>query len=223
MKMRGIIVGTDGSAGSHKALEWAVREAGIRKAPLTVLTVQQPVDDFFGTAIAHPGDHGLTELARKAALAETEEVLDQARDDPCPTSVAIQAVVGVPAEELLRAAVEADMIVVGSRGAGGLKKILLGSVSSHAAHHGNCPVVIIPSNHGPRLPRHRPGRSACTAPGRRERNPAKAVRRAAGDVCLGRRKSTWLQVRTPACPGTKAGGSGTFTHIRDGGRGGRLN
>lgn len=157
MKMRGIIVGTDGSARSHKALEWAVREAGIRKAPLTVLTVQQPVVDFFGTAIAYPSDHELTELARKSALAETEEVLDQACDDPRPTSVAVRAVLGVPAEELLRAAVDADMIVVGSRGAGSLKKILLGSVSSHVVHHGHCPVVIIPSILGPRLPRHRRG------------------------------------------------------------------
>ncbi len=145
MKMHGIIVGTDGSARSHKALEWAVREAGIRKAPLTVLTVQQPVVDFFGTTIAYPGDRELTELARKSALAETEEVLDRTCDDPRPTLVAVQAVCGVPAEELLRAAVDADMIVVGSRGAGSLKKILLGSVSSHVVHHGNCPVVIVPS------------------------------------------------------------------------------
>ncbi len=182
MKMRGIIVGTDGSARSHKALEWAVREAGIRKAPLTVLTVQQLVVDFFGTVIAYPGDHELTELARKSALAETEEVLDQACDDPRPTSVAVQAVLGVPAEELLRAAVDAEMIVVGSRGAGSLKKILLGPVSSHVVHHGHCPVVIIPSIPGRRLPQHRPGRSACTVPRRRERNRARAVRRAAGDI-----------------------------------------
>src|SRR5690242_7221516 len=151
--MRGILVGTDGSARSHRALEWAVREAGIRKAPLTVLTVQQPVTDFIGTAVAYPGDHELTELARKSALAETEEVLDLACDDPRPASVAVQAVFGVPAEELLRAAVDADMIVVGSRGAGSLTKILLGSVSSHVVHHGHCPVVIVPSIPGPRLPR----------------------------------------------------------------------
>lgn len=145
MKMHGIIVGTDGSARSHKALEWAVREAGIRKAPLTVLTVQQPVTDFFGTVVARPGDHDLTELARKSALAETEEALDEVRDVPRPASVAVQAVLGVPAEELLRAAVDADMIVVGSRGSGGRKKILLGSVSSHVVHHGHRPVVIVPS------------------------------------------------------------------------------
>jgi nucleotide-binding universal stress UspA family protein len=145
MKMPGIIVGIDGSARSRKALEWAVREAGIRKAPLTVLTVQQAIVGFFGTTVGYPGDDELTEVAHKTALAETEEVLDQVADDSRPTSVAVKAVLGVPAEELLKAAADADMIVVGSRGAGGFKKLLLGSVSSHAVHHGQCPVVVIPS------------------------------------------------------------------------------
>jgi nucleotide-binding universal stress UspA family protein len=145
MKMPGIIVGIDGSARSHKALEWAVREAGIRNAPLTVLTVQQPAGGFLSTVVADPGDYDLTEQARKTALAEMEEVLDQVSDDTRPTSVAVQAILGVPAEELLKAAVDADMIVVGSRGAGGFKKLLLGSVSSFAVHHGQCPVVVVPS------------------------------------------------------------------------------
>jgi nucleotide-binding universal stress UspA family protein len=54
---------------------------------------------------------------------------------------------GLPAEELLEAAADtdADMIVVGARGTGGFKKLLLGSVSSHLAHHAHCPVVIVPS------------------------------------------------------------------------------
>jgi len=62
-----------------------------------------------------------------------------------PASVAVQAVLGIPAEELLKAAADADMIVVGSRGAGGFKKLRLGSVSSHVVHHGHCPVVVIRS------------------------------------------------------------------------------
>jgi nucleotide-binding universal stress UspA family protein len=145
MKMPGIIVGIDGSARSRKALEWAVRAAGIRKAPLTVLTVQQTIVGSFGTTVADPGDDELLEVARKTALAEVEEVLDQVADDSRPPSVAVQAVLGVPAEELLNAAADADMLVVGSRGAGGFKKLLLGSVSSHAVHHGHGPVAVIPS------------------------------------------------------------------------------
>jgi len=145
MKMPGIIVGIDGSARSHKALEWAVREAGIRDATLTVLTVQPAVAGFFSTAVADQDDYDLMERARKAALVETEEVLDQVGDDSHPTSVAVQAVFGVPAEEMLKATADAGMIVVGSRGAGGFTKLLLGSVSSYVIHHGTCPVVVIPS------------------------------------------------------------------------------
>jgi len=84
-----------------------------------VVTVQQAVVSFFDTTVVYPGDYDLTEFARKTALAETEEVLDQIADDSRPASVAVQAVVGVPAEELLKAAADADMIVVGSRGGGG--------------------------------------------------------------------------------------------------------
>ena len=145
MKVPGIIVGIDGSARSRKALEWAVREAGIRNTALTVLTVRQASGGFLSAKVARPVDNDSTERARKNALAEVEEVLDQATGDERPMSVAVQAVVGAPAEELLRAAVDADMIVVGSRGAGGFKRLLLGSVSSQVVHHGDCPVVVIPS------------------------------------------------------------------------------
>ena len=56
----------------------------------------------------------------------------------------MRAVTGVPAEELLSAAADADMIVVGSRGAGGFKRLLLGSVATQVTHHAGCPVVVIP-------------------------------------------------------------------------------
>ena len=50
----------------------------------------------------------------------------------CAASVEVQAVFGVPAEELLNVAAGADMVVVGSRGAGGFEKLLLGSVAGPA-------------------------------------------------------------------------------------------
>ena len=145
MKMPGIIVGTDGSVHSRSAMEWAVREAGIKKIPLTVLTVQPDVVSFFGIKVAYPADDELMKRAGRTALAELGEVLDQVADDARPPSVSVRAVFGVPAEELLKAAVDADMIVVGSRGAGGFKSLLLGSVSSQVAHHGHCPVVVVRS------------------------------------------------------------------------------
>lgn len=143
--MPGIIVGIDGSYHSRKALDWAAREAGIRHAPLTVLTVHQAVAGYFTTAVAYPGDEEMTARARDAARKETDEVLDALGDDtPRPESVTVLSVNGLPAEEILDVAADADMIVVGSRGAGGFKSLLMGSVSSQVTHHARCPVVVVP-------------------------------------------------------------------------------
>jgi nucleotide-binding universal stress UspA family protein len=144
--MPGIIVGIDGSAHSRKALEWAVSEAAVRHAPLTVLTVHQAVAGFFTSPAEYPGDQNLTSEARERAQKETDDVLDKAGEGSRPPSVTVRAVNGLPAEELLRASADADMIVVGSRGAGGFARLLLGSVSSQVTHHAHCPVVVLPAD-----------------------------------------------------------------------------
>jgi nucleotide-binding universal stress UspA family protein len=143
--MSGIIVGADGSAHSRRAMEWAIREAGIRRTPLTVLTVQQAVVDYWSMA-TFPGEQELADQARKGAQKEAEDILAQLGDEPQPLSVTIQGATGLPAEELIKAAADTDaeMIVVGSRGAGGFRKLLLGSVSTQLTHHAHCPVMIIP-------------------------------------------------------------------------------
>jgi nucleotide-binding universal stress UspA family protein len=51
---------------------------------------------------------------------------------------------GQPAEVLVEAAEDADLLVVGSRGLGGFRGLLLGSVGQQCAHHARCPVVIVP-------------------------------------------------------------------------------
>jgi nucleotide-binding universal stress UspA family protein len=144
--MAGIIVGADGSAHSLRALEWAIREAGIRRTSLTVLAVYRALPDYWG-AVTSPGAHVLAEDARKTAQEAADRLLDQAGARSRPLSVTVQEANGLPAEEILKAAddMDADMIVVGARGAGGFKKLLLGSVSTHVTHHAHCPVVVIPA------------------------------------------------------------------------------
>jgi nucleotide-binding universal stress UspA family protein len=144
--MPGIIVGIDGSAHSRKALEWAVSEAAVRHAPLTVLTVHQAAAGYWTSPVAYPGDGDLTGESREVAQKETDAVLADAPEGSRPPSVTVQAVTGLPAEELLRAAAGADMVVVGSRGAGGFARLLLGSVSTQLTHHAHCPVVVIPAD-----------------------------------------------------------------------------
>jgi nucleotide-binding universal stress UspA family protein len=142
--MPGILVGIDGSHHSERALEWAMKEAALRHTPLTVLAVHQAVMGWTGEADSFPGDAEVTERVRVAAQEATDKVLaglGAAR----PEQVTVEAVNGIPAEALVRAAAGADLIVVGSRGAGGFARLALGSVSSQVAHHAPCPMVIVPS------------------------------------------------------------------------------
>jgi nucleotide-binding universal stress UspA family protein len=139
--MPGIIVGIDGSTRSRQALEWAVNEAAVRHAPLTVLTVHQALANYWGGPVLAGQD--LTLRDREAAQEEADSVLEKFGEEERPPSVTVRAVLGAPAEELLIAAEDADLLVVGSRGAGGFKRLLLGSVSSQVAHHAHCPVVVI--------------------------------------------------------------------------------
>jgi nucleotide-binding universal stress UspA family protein len=117
-----------------------------RHAPLTVLTVSQAVAGFWGGPVPDAGDPDLTETARDAAQQETDSVLDKTDEGSRPPSVTVRAVTGMPSDELLNAAVDADMIIVGCRGAGGFKRLRMGSVSLQVTHHAHCPFVVIPDD-----------------------------------------------------------------------------
>jgi len=141
--MPGIIVGLDGSGHSQLALEWAMKEAAIRHAPLTVLTVDQAVAGYYRGVAVDPAGPVRTAEARQAAEEETDKAL-AGLEGPRPESVVVTAVHGFPVEELIKAASDADMIVLGSRGAGGFTRLLMGSVASQVAQHAHCPVLIVP-------------------------------------------------------------------------------
>jgi len=141
--MSGIIVGVDGSAHSRKALEYAAKEAVAHHTSLTVLTVHQAVRDVYGSPSHYVDDAELTDKARQAAQEETDQVLAGIAEKP--ESVAVKAVHGLPADEIVKAAEGADMVVMGSRGTGGFARLLLGSTATQVAHHANCPVLIVPA------------------------------------------------------------------------------
>ena len=141
--MSGIIVGVDGSGHSQRALEWAMKEAAIRRVPLTVLTVHEAIRGYYSRIVVYPDDPIRTEEARQAAQAETDKVL-AGLDGPRPDSVTVKAVHGFPVEELINAGKDADMIVLGSRGAGGFTRLMMGSVAGQVAQHAPCPVLLVP-------------------------------------------------------------------------------
>ena len=141
--MPGITVGIDGSDHSVKALEWAIREAAIQHAPVTVLTVHLvPKSGWTGNPITLPADIAEVERARQAAEELVVKVTSQLGDAQ-PASVKVSAVNGFPAEALIEASRDADLIVVGSRGSGGFARLMVGSVSSQVVHHAHCPVVVV--------------------------------------------------------------------------------
>jgi nucleotide-binding universal stress UspA family protein len=141
--MPGIVVGVDGSGHSRKALETAAAEAAAHGVPLTVLVIHQAVRDVYGSASHYGDDAALTEKAKEAAQADTDQVL--AATGSQPASVTVTAVHGLPVDELVKASESADMIVLGRRGMGGFVRLLMGSVSSQVAQHAQCPVLIVPS------------------------------------------------------------------------------
>jgi nucleotide-binding universal stress UspA family protein len=142
--MPGIIVGVDGSGHSQRALEWAMKEAAIRNAPLTVLAVHQAVAGYFGGVSFYPDDAERTQAVRRAVQAETDKAL-AGLEVPHPESVTVTAVHGFPVEEIIKAGGDADMIVLGSRGAGGFTQLIMGSTATQVAKHAPCPVLIIPT------------------------------------------------------------------------------
>lgn len=132
-----IVVGVDGSADSHHALAFAAEEARMRGSVLHVI-------HSWTFPAAMPGSDGLPHADLKASA---EAILDEAvaslGDDP---GVEIEPEIAneLPAHALIHASEGAELLVVGSRGRGGFKGLLLGSVSQQCAHHALCPIVIVP-------------------------------------------------------------------------------
>jgi nucleotide-binding universal stress UspA family protein len=142
---RRIVVGVDSSHGSKVALRWALAQARLTSASVEAVTAwQHPM--MYGNsywAMPFPVDDGVAAMAEKA-LAETVADIVGTQDEPVDVRTTVAE--GPAAYVLLTAAVDAQLLVVGSRGHGGFAGMLLGSVSQHCAHHAPCPVVVIPDD-----------------------------------------------------------------------------
>lgn len=142
--MAAIVVGFDGSDHAHRALTWAMKEAAVRHVPLTVLAVHSvAASAWTGNPIILPGDKEVVDKIRKTveeAVAKTAAEIGQ----PQPASVTVRAVDGFPAHELIAASRDAELVVLGSRGAGGFARLTMGSVSDQVVRHAYGPVVVIP-------------------------------------------------------------------------------
>ena len=120
-----------------------MKEAAVRQTPLTAMTVHELIRGYYGGMVEYPDDHIRAEKTRQLVQAEVDSVANELGDSAL-ASVTVRVASGSVVEELINAAKDADMLVVGSRGAGGFSRLIMGSVSSLVAQHATCPVVVIP-------------------------------------------------------------------------------
>jgi nucleotide-binding universal stress UspA family protein len=142
--MSGIVVGVDGSPHSQKALDWAINEAALRNAHLNVVAVAPAAASIWGiTGQFSPAQETVDKVSHAA-----KDVVDKAISRQGYQDVSLHTVSGVPADELVKASQDADLLVVAARGAGGFARLRMGSVSNQVSHHAACPVVIVPAGEG---------------------------------------------------------------------------
>ena len=134
--MSKIIVGVDGSDHAAISLRWAAKRAERRGDEVVALLAWSGVDQGLHT---RDEEQGVT-----FGDLEVQRILDDAVDAAgCGMNVSKQTVNGDAADALTEAAGPDDLIVVGSRGLGGFKRLLLGSVSLRVMELATCPVAII--------------------------------------------------------------------------------
>lgn len=136
---RRIVVGIDGSLSAADALRWAVEQAKATEATIEAVYAWDP-GALVSLAVPPLIDW---ELLREAARMRPAQIVHDAVGDDPGVRIVTKTVRGNPAEVLVERSAHADLLVVGSRGLGGLKGMLLGSVGHHCAAHSHCPVVIV--------------------------------------------------------------------------------
>jgi nucleotide-binding universal stress UspA family protein len=147
--MARIVVGTDGSASGDEAVRFAAAEAASRGALLEIVHVWPEPDTV------SPGRIGAPQYVnRKPGEGDAEGIVEHAATIAASVAPDLRVeqapMAGETVEVLVDASADADLLVVGSRGRGGLKSLVLGSVSHDLLHKSRCPVAVVhhPSTQG---------------------------------------------------------------------------
>ena len=141
-----IVVGVDGSAASRSALQWATAEAAVREAELVLIHAWRL--PFRRPAIVYEAEREV--MAAEAATLLTRLV------QSVPTCTRRSALRSIRVEDdaataLLAEAESADLVVVGSRGQGGVRSMLFGSVVRTLTKGAPCPIAVV---HRDQVPAH---------------------------------------------------------------------
>lgn len=138
----GVVVGYDGSEHANVAVDWAAAEAVSRGVMLTLVAATTvPLEGMrFGGSLLSPD--AIDDLLER--LQEMTQVrADEARKAHPGLDVGVKVALGSPASVLVEASAHADMVVIGSRGMGGFRGLLVGSVGVQVASNAACPAVVV--------------------------------------------------------------------------------
>lgn len=139
-----IVTGIDGSEGSRRAAEHAVAIARHWDASLKIVTVVRTPEGWWGIGGAPPSPEALSEAlveGQQQILREIEQQLDLEGVDYETVEE-----LGDPVSRLIAVCEinEADILVIGRRGAGLAERVILGSTADRLTHLASCPVLVVP-------------------------------------------------------------------------------
>jgi nucleotide-binding universal stress UspA family protein len=144
-----VLVSTDGSTNASRAVQAAIDIAKRSDAQLIILTVIMevvpPVYSPIGVDVPTVDYSAYLNRVEADAKKLVDEAAKQAQDQSVKTSVSILRSVTSVAEAIIEEASKdkVQLIIVGTRGLGGFKKLLLGSVSSAVIEHAPCSVLVV--------------------------------------------------------------------------------
>ncbi|MGI5446476.1 universal stress protein [Streptomyces sp. CA-243310] len=135
-----IVVGVDGSSHSKEALRWAVAQAkAIGGRVHAVMSWDWNTNPF---AVGPTSQEDLAGIEESARLKLADTVAEAVGTSPgVPVFRRVEQ--GAPAKVLVEASREAELTVVGTRGYGGFKGALLGSVSQQVVQYARSTVVVV--------------------------------------------------------------------------------
>jgi nucleotide-binding universal stress UspA family protein len=139
--MAQIIVGMDASEGAAHALRWALDEGAGRGWEVRAVLAWSFLDQHQLQA-TDTFDPGYNEDVARRLLADA---VDRAVGADAAAGIELEVVCDLPASALVERSADADLLVVGARGLGGFKSLLLGSVSDQCLRHAACPVAVVRS------------------------------------------------------------------------------
>jgi len=145
-----VVVGIDGSAGADEALRWALAEAQLRRRALRLVHAWEvgysglfeggsAFLDGTPDTVSSPGFN----VVHRAAEGLLERVLERVGMPSASVAIECLNVEGPPADVLVGAVRQGDLLVVGSRGHSGFGELMRDSVSQLCARRAPCPVVVV--------------------------------------------------------------------------------